>query len=319
MIFIAEFCQNHNGDTKLLSEMIYAAKECGADYAKIQTIFSDMISYRERFENGVVVNGVETVIRRPYQPEYDRLKGLEITLEQQADFVDLCKKVGIKPLTTVFTRDSIDLISEIGFEEIKLASYDCASPPLLREVKDAFDAIFLSTGATYDHEVELAAKILEGANFSLLHCVTKYPTPLEEFHLSRMKYLGKFCDTIGWSDHSLTERDGILGTLAAIYYGAQIIERHFTLLPADQTRDGPVSVRPEHVNELIEFSRLNQVEMREMLEDVFPQFKVTLGSAKRDLSADELKNRDYFRGRFASKLPNNQIVYNWEETEARIN
>lgn len=315
MIFIAEFCQNHNGNTELLSEMVYAAQESGADYAKIQTIFSEMLSYRERFENGVVENGVETVLRRPYQSEYDRLNGLEITFEQQADFVDLCKKVGIKPLATVFTRGSIDLIKDVGFEEIKVASYDCASPPLLREVKDAFGTIFLSTGATYDHEIELASNILEGANFSLLHCVTKYPTPLEEFHLSRMNYLKKYCDTIGWSDHSLIERDGILGTLAAVYYGAQVIERHFTLLPADQTKDGPISVRPEHVTELKKFSAFNQFEMHEKLKEVFPQFEITLGSAKRDLSTDELKNRDYFRGRFVTKTQKNQIVYNWKEIE----
>ncbi len=315
MIFIAEFCQNHNGDTGLLTEMVHAAKECGAEYAKIQTIFADMVSYRERFETGVIENGVETVIKRPYQSEYDRLKGLEITWDQQADFVDLCKKTGIKPLTTVFTRDSIGPIREVGFEEIKLASYDCASPPLLREVRKVFDAIFLSTGASYDHEVEMAAKTLGDADFSLLHCVTKYPTPLAEFHLSRMNYLDKFCSVVGWSDHSLIERDGILGTLAAIYYGAQVIERHFTLLPADQTKDGPVSVTPEHVIEMKKFDELDQDEMRHSLKAIFPDFEVTLGNANRELSTDELKNRDYFRGRFASKLPSNQTVYNWEETE----
>ena len=46
MIFIAELCQNHNGDFELLKEMTYAAKESGSDYAKIQTIFANMVSFR---------------------------------------------------------------------------------------------------------------------------------------------------------------------------------------------------------------------------------------------------------------------------------
>ena len=38
---IAELCQNHNGDRRLLKEMIWAAAESGADYAKMQTIFAE--------------------------------------------------------------------------------------------------------------------------------------------------------------------------------------------------------------------------------------------------------------------------------------
>ena len=37
---IAELCQNHNGDIKILQEMVHAAAESGADYAKIQSIDS---------------------------------------------------------------------------------------------------------------------------------------------------------------------------------------------------------------------------------------------------------------------------------------
>jgi len=318
MIFIAEFCQNHNGDFELLKDMVYAAKESGADYAKIQTIFADMLSYRERFEEGIEKNGEVITIKRPYQAEYDRLKGLEISMEQQAEFVQLCNKVGIKPLTTAFTRDSVKAIKEVGFNQIKLASYDCASPTLLREVKDTFEKIFVSTGATFDNEIEQAAAILKDADFSLLHCVTMYPTPLDEFHLARMKYLRKYSESVGWSDHSLIARDGILGTLASVFYGADIIERHFTILPSEQTKDGPVSVRPEHVIELKSFSRLSKVQMNEYLEDKFPTYQITWGIAERLLSEAELRNRDYFRGRFANKLTNGETVFNWEEKEIEL-
>jgi N,N'-diacetyllegionaminate synthase len=317
MIFIAEFCQNHNGDFEILKDMVYAAKECGADYAKIQTIFVDNLTCRERFEEGVQVDGKIKSIKRPYNLEYERLKGLELTLDQQYDFVQLCRKVDIKPLTTVFTRDTVHAIKNLGFQDIKIASYDCASKPLLVDIKDQFKKIFVSTGASFDEEIEAAANILNGTDFSFLHCVTMYPTPLNEFNLARMEYLQKYTKETGWSDHSLIERDGILGTLAAIYYGANIIERHFTILPRNKTKDGPVSVDVTHVKELKEFSLLSGDDKKQKLEEKFKNFYITLGQVDRQLSEVELLNRDYFKGRFASRLPNGEFLFNWEEGDYR--
>ena len=47
---IAELCQNHLGDRKILDEMVAAAADSGADYAKIQSMLSSEITKRERFE-----------------------------------------------------------------------------------------------------------------------------------------------------------------------------------------------------------------------------------------------------------------------------
>jgi len=37
-----------------------------------------------------------------------------------------------------------------------------------------------------------------------------------------------------------------------------------------------------------------------------------LGTTQRDLTPEELLNRDYYRGRFASKRENGEYWYNWE-------
>ena len=51
---IAELCQNHNGDLKILKEMVHAAAEAGADYCKIQSIDSSELTHRERFDKGII-------------------------------------------------------------------------------------------------------------------------------------------------------------------------------------------------------------------------------------------------------------------------
>ncbi len=312
MEIIAELCQNHNGDFELLKDMVYSAHESGADYIKIQTIFAEMLSNRERFENGITENGVVKTIKRPYSDEYTRLKTLEISYEKQAEFIDLCKSLGVKPMTTAFNRISIPKIKEIGFDYIKVASYDCGSIPLISDLKNNFKKIVVSTGASYDQEIKDAANILEGADFSLLHCVTIYPTPLNHFHLSRMKYLKQFSDNVGWSDHSLVRKDGVLGTLAAIYYGATIIERHFTILDENLTKDGPVSITSKHIEDMKKFSLLSKNDQKLYLDDHFSDHHITLGNSNRELSDLELLNRDYYRGRFTNHYSKDYSAYNWE-------
>ena len=51
---IAELCQNHKGDIKILEEMVHAASDAGATYAKIQSISSSDLTFRHRFEKGFI-------------------------------------------------------------------------------------------------------------------------------------------------------------------------------------------------------------------------------------------------------------------------
>jgi len=153
---IAELCQNHTGSTDTLAEMVEAAADAGADYAKIQTIFADDVTPRGRFEHGETeANGVTKTIKRPYKPEYERLADLELSIADHERFIELCEKHGVTPLTTVFSRKRIPDIASLPWPEktIKIASYDCASVPMLRELAEHFDTFFVSTGGTYDEEV----------------------------------------------------------------------------------------------------------------------------------------------------------------------
>jgi len=310
---IAEFCQNHNGDLTLLKEMVWAAAEAGATYAKVQSMLADDLTFRERFEEGLWEDRAQRAIKRPYQAEYERLKPMDLDDEAHFIFAEECQRVGIRPLTTVFSRSRIPFLASLGWEAVKVASYDCASAPLLRELKEHFKHLFISTGATFDEEIEAAAHLLHGHEFSFLHAVTIYPTPLDELHLRRMSYLLRFTPSIGLSDHTLVARDGIKASIVALSLGADVIERHFTLLPVDATKDGPVSIRPAELEQLVEVSKMSPSELNEYVEREIPEYKIMIGQEHRPLSEIELLNRDYYRGRFASRVEG-EFVYNWEES-----
>lgn len=321
MNFIAELCQNHNGNIDTLKRMIDAAAEGGATHIKIQHIYVKNLVYRPEFENGLEQNGQIMAIRRPWKLEYDRLKGLELSDDDCAKFVEYVNSLGLVPMTTCFARGDIDRIFEQGFRCIKVASYDCASFALLRELANRFEYLYVSTGATFDDELHHAANLLRenAKGYSFLHCVTEYPTPLTSMHLNRINMLRNYSEHVGFSDHSLVSRDGVVAAKAAIACGADFVERHFTISDPSETKDGPISISKSDIRELIKFSQLSIDDRHIAMSEEYPGWEDMLGLAERWLSDQELLNRDYYRGRFATPRRVGahraaEMIFNWEET-----
>lgn len=318
---IAELCQNHNGDIDLLRRMIDDAADGGATHIKIQHIHADRLVYRSCFEEGDTKDSKVLCIKRPYASEYSRLKSLELPEKTYKEFVAHVESLGLIPLTTCFTRDSISQIAEQGFREVKVASYDCASYQMIRELCRSFNTLYVSTGATFDNEIKNTADILEKNNVHhcLLHCVTIYPTNIDMLNLARIAFLKELAPIVGYSDHTETSKDGVMASLAAIYLGAEVIERHFTVLGDKETRDGRVSIHKDHLREILNFSELAKADQQTVLHERMHDWEVhMMGYAQRCLSREELLNRHYYRGRFGSLrngYENSEIgtIFNWDE------
>ena len=317
--YIAELCQNHNGREKNLDEMLDRCVRSGADYVKLQYIFSKSLVFRPIFETGFVKGNKVLSIKRPYKSEFNRLKNIELKNKVYEKFVTKCEKLGVKPMITCFSRDNINTLYNMGYKDIKVASYDCSSFEMIREMSNKFDNIVMSTGATYLDEISKSCEILMKSkkNFSLLHCVTIYPTPINKINLKKIDYLKKkFNVPVGFSDHSESfNKKKNLASKLSIYFGAQLIERHITILPKDMSKDGKVSILPEDILEIKKFSKLKKNEQKIYLKDMY-NFDIKHLKDKKldlDLSHEELLNRHYYKGRFGSVLKNKRIVYNWDE------
>lgn len=323
MNFIAELCQNHNGDLDNLLRMVESAALGGATHIKTQHIYVRNLTFRSEFEEGLTLNKEVHAIKRPWKQEYERLKSLELSLKDYDKFIDCVRGHNLIPMTTCFARCDIKEIFNLGFEEIKVASYDCGSYQMIRELIPLFKKIFVSTGASFDQEVIKTNALLKknNINYELLHCVTIYPTPLESMNLNRILWLKEFCEFVGFSDHSKVQKNGILAAKAATIFGVNSIERHFTDLAPDETKDGPVSINFKQLIELVEFSKLSLQDKISSLDDQYPDWQIMKKSKINNLSKEELLNRNYYRGRFASSIekqtidnPSKQFIYNWEET-----
>ncbi len=315
---IAELCQNHNGDLKILKEMVHAAAESGAEYCKIQSIKSSELTHRKKFDDGKFENGKTIVKKRPFEDELKRLKPLDLTEDAHFKFLEYCAEYKIKPTTTIFTRSRLKFIEKMNLDLIKIASFDCASHRMIEEVsKTKIKHIVVSTGTAYDEEIKRTAEILKNSakKFTLLHCVSIYPTPVQFANLNRINFLKNFSDSVGFSDHSKSEEDGIKLSVASLLFDIDFIERHFTIIDKSSTKDGVVSLNPKELKNLVDLAKSDKKTIKEYLEENFKDHKVALGKEKRKLSHEELLNRDYYRGRFASINSKGEYVYNWENRD----
>lgn len=312
---IAELCQNHNGDPGLILEMVAAAKESGAEYVKLQTIHSSQLSYRVRFDQGLIEGGIEKVIKRPYKDEFIRLSKLDINDKTVEDFLKACEKYKVKPMTTIFTRDVVKKTFDQGFKNIKLSSFDCISIPLAEEILE-FDPelLIVSTGCSFKKEIKSMAEVLNKSNkTAMLHCTSIYPTPLYEANLNRIDYLKEIIPRVGLSDHSCVDNDGLEIIKWAICKDIEFIERHFTILPKDQTKDGKVSLSPDEFKQAYEITNWDKKKREEFINISKEIGEIVNGNKNRELSHEEYLNRDYYQGRFISRTVDKKEIFNWDQ------
>ncbi len=312
---IAELCQNHKGSVSLLKEMIVAAKESGIKYLKIQDIKSKELTHRIRFDKGLIKDKKRLVIKRPYKDELLRLKKLDLPEKFIDIFIEECLRSKIYPIVTPFTYSSLDRIKNKNFKFLKIASYDCSAFPFIEETSALNKKLIVSTGATKLKEIKETVKFLKRRKqlAALLHCVSIYPTPMDKCNLNKIKLLKKIFGNIkiGWSDHSKFQDCGHAPALASIIVGGSFIERHFTIVKKDKTKDGPVSINPNEAKTLLSLINKKKSYILDYLKKNYKDWELCLGIGSHKLTHEELLNRDYYRGRFASTVKD-KYNFNWQ-------
>ena len=105
-------------------------------------------------------------------------------------------------------------------------------------------------------EIKKCIQNLSGTNFTILHCICVYPTPLDRSNLFNIHYLKQLHNDVGLSDHSSPMDTDLQISKQAIFQGISMLERHFRITDVEDTRDGKVSITPDMLCELKRFSKL---------------------------------------------------------------
>lgn len=209
---IADASLNHLGDKRLIEAMIRAAKDAGIDAIKFQSWRADKL--RKDYPD--------------YQYHYQRHKSTELTHDHHLFIIETCKDYGIDWLTSTFDFETTEYLASIGLKRIKVASPDANNWPLLDKCFALFEHVIISTGMHTRKELELLIDYLYAKRkerFTLLHCTSIYPTSPEHLNLNTMRHYQELGFRAGLSDHTIGTSAGKL----AISWGADILEKHFTL------------------------------------------------------------------------------------------
>ena len=243
---IAEISGNHNGSLDRAKELIKAAKENGADCVKLQTYTPDTMTIKCNKEDFQITTGLWEGYNLWDLYDWAQLP------EWQEDLFKFAKNIGITCISTPFDETAVDLLEDLDCPFYKIASFEITDLPLVKYVAQTNKPMIISTGMANHEEISDAISVVEKygcGDYIVLHCVSGYPTPVEQINLSTIQLLKEsFNCGIGLSDHTL----GNESALIAIAYGAKVIEKHFTLSREDGGPDADFSMEPEELRNLCE-------------------------------------------------------------------
>ena len=157
----------------------------------------------------------------------------QLTRDQHTTVAKACRAAGVGYLCTAFDLESLHFLDrEIGLEKFKIPSGEIHTIDMLEYIAGRDLPILLSTGMAGFADIERSLAYLCG-DITILHCVSNYPASAADMHLNLIPEIARrFGRPVGFSDHS----QGNDCAIAAVAFGASVVEKHVTL---DRTMPGP--------------------------------------------------------------------------------
>ena len=228
---IAELSANHNGSIERAYKIIDMAKVAGADAVKLQTYKADTITMDMRTPEFMIEGGLWGG-----QSLYELYDSAFMPWEWHKPLFDYAKKIGITIFSSPFDNTAVDLLEDLNTPAYKIASFEAVDLPLIKYVAQTGKPMIISTGMADAEEIQEAIEAArEGGckELAILHCVSGYPAPAEDYNLRTLVDMQqRFGLVTGLSDHTIDNTTAI----ASVALGASIIEKHVTL---DRNGGGP--------------------------------------------------------------------------------
>lgn len=244
---IAELSANHAGSKQRALDMIYQAKESGADCVKIQTYTADTLTidchneYFDISEGTWKGENLYSLYQKAYTP-----------WEWHEDLKREAEKVGIDFLSTPFDKTAVDFLEGLNVSFYKIASFELVDIPLIEYIASKNKPIIMSTGMGTLEEIQEAIEAVYSQGnrqLAIMKCSSAYPAKPEEMNLSTITDMkNRFRIPVGLSDHSM----GSFSAATAVAMGANIIEKHFCTSRNVKNPDSSFSMEPEEFRQMVQ-------------------------------------------------------------------
>ena len=295
--FIADIAANHDGDVSRAKELIWRAKEAGADAVKFQHFLADKIVSDYGFKSLGASSGHQAQWKKSV---FDIYRQYECNRNWTDELYSESEKAKIDFFSTPYDMEAVDLLNAI-VPAFKIGSGDITWLEFIEFVANKQKPVLLACGAANIFEVERAVNCFGKINdkLVLMQCNTNYTGSAENYSHINLNVLKAFAIhfpgvILGLSDHTY----GHAAVLGAIALGARVIEKHFT---DDNNRVGPdhyFAMNPSTWKEMVMRSReiesalgdgIKRIESNELETSVIQRRCIRLN---RDMVAGEIITRD---------------------------
>ena len=270
---IAEIGINHNGSLEIAKKLIDIAAVAGCNAVKFQKRNPDVcVPDHQKDVPRDTPWGTMSYIDYKHRMEFG---------QEEYDEIDrYCKQKDIEWSASPWDMDSLDFLLQYDIPFLKIPSAMITNEELMRASARSGKEVIFSSGMSTLEETDQAVKWMreENSDFALLHCNSTYPAPLKDLNLKCIQTLKeRYGCEVGYSGHEFR-----LGTtVASVYLGATIIERHITLDRTMWGSDHLASVEPQGLIKLVKGIR---------------ELEIALGDGHKRVTAGELPVRKKLRG-----------------------
>lgn len=251
-LFVLDMANNHQGSVEHGKRIIHAMGDVVEKHGARAAM---KFQFRQ----------LDTFIHPAHQEKSDLkyVQRFQSTRLERPHFEELLSDVwarGMHAMCTPFDEESVDIIDEMGFDVVKVASCSAKDWPLLEAIAAAGRPVIFSTGGLTIHDVDNLVSFFQhrAVPFAIMHCVAIYPTPDEKLNLFqigvlRERYPGV---PIGWSTHE--DPDDTVPVQIALAQGAQLFERHVGV-PTDDIQLNAYSSNPAQLSRWLDAHARAQV------------------------------------------------------------
>lgn len=278
-LFVLDMANNHQGSVTHGKQIIDNCTDLASRYGLkcgIKFQFRNLPEFihpddRKKSDNKHVPRFLETAL----------------SWEQFYELKNYVKSNNLLSICTPFDEVSVSKVKDMDFDILKLASCSAQDWPLVEAAAAANLPMIASTGGLYMNQVDGLVSFLthRAVDFSLMHCVSIYPTPDSACNLStiakfKQRYPGI---NIGWSTHEPPDSQVHIGMAKAL--GATMYERHVGH-PTDKVKLNAYSSSKEQIESWFK-SYLSAVEIlgTDMRDSILPEEISALNGLRRSVFA----------------------------------